>query len=231
MNCLMPVIVCFLSACVGGAQVPAQPVPAAVSDYGNAIVSGVLRVDSQSRIYCDIAGWPAIVGKEMPVQIRGLAPTESGFSVPMREFVLQTLQDCLSRSQTAGDPNLPASGKILLTHITRGSGFCLVADIQADGKDLGQMLIDKGFAQKMLTPVGSNSPPAETPSDKSAAAAAAPATGEPSQTGFAASKNSQTFHRADCRHAKKISKTTLLTFDTREQAIQTGRKPCKVCNP
>jgi len=229
MNCLMPVIVFFLSACVGGAQSSAPT--SAAADYGYAIVSGVLRVDSQSRIYCDIAGWPAIVGKEMPVQIRGLAPTESGFSVPMREFVLQTLQNCLNRSQTDGDPNLPASGKILLTHITRGSGFCLVADIQADGKDLGQMLIDKGFAQKILTPVGSTLPPAQAAPDNSAPTAAAAAADEPSQTGYAASKNSPTFHRADCRHAKKILKSTLLSFDTREQAIQTGRKPCKVCNP
>ncbi len=226
MNCVIPVFAFFLSACVGGAESPAPT--QATADYGNAIVSGVLRVDSQSRIYCDIAGWPAIVGKEMPVQIRGLAPTESGFSVPMREFVMQTLQGCLNRSQTAGDPNLPASGKIQLTHITRGSGFCLVADIQADGKDLGQLLIDKGFAQKILTPVGSSVPPAQADPDTPAPASAA---NEPSKTGYAASKNSQTFHRADCRHAKRILKSTLLVFETREQAIQTGRKPCKVCNP
>jgi hypothetical protein len=79
--------------------------------------------------------------------------------------------------------------------------------------------------------------PAEVPTKPSALRKA-----EASQTGrsdkqpdagvkFVASKNGQVFHRADCQFATKISSQNLVTYATREEAIQAGKRPCKSCNP
>ena len=49
--------------------------------------------------------------------------------------------------------------------------------------------------------------------------------------GFVASKNSAVFHRANCKSAAKISAKNLIRYNTREEAIQAGKKPCHECNP
>jgi len=48
---------------------------------------------------------------------------------------------------------------------------------------------------------------------------------------FVASRKSEVFHRPGCRYAKKISPTNLIGYKTRDEAIQDGRKGCKVCLP
>ena len=49
--------------------------------------------------------------------------------------------------------------------------------------------------------------------------------------GFVASRNSEVFHRANCKSAAKISAKNLVSYATREEAIQAGKKPCEECNP
>jgi phosphatidylserine/phosphatidylglycerophosphate/cardiolipin synthase-like enzyme len=49
--------------------------------------------------------------------------------------------------------------------------------------------------------------------------------------GFVASKNSQVFHKADCKSAAKISEKNLIRYATRDEAIAAGRHPCHECNP
>ena len=46
-----------------------------------------------------------------------------------------------------------------------------------------------------------------------------------------ASRNSDKFHRPDCKWAMKISQRNLIKFKTREDAIKVGFKPCGVCRP
>lgn len=41
----------------------------------------------------------------------------------------------------------------------------------------------------------------------------------------------QSFHQPDCKWAKEIKSNNLLRFKSRKEAIQSGRKPCKVCKP
>ena len=48
---------------------------------------------------------------------------------------------------------------------------------------------------------------------------------------FVASKNSQVFHRPDCKSAAKISAKNLVRYNTRDEAIQAGKRPCAECNP
>ena len=48
---------------------------------------------------------------------------------------------------------------------------------------------------------------------------------------YAASKNSDIFHYIDCSYVKKIKPEDLVLFKTREEAIASGRRPCKKCKP
>ena len=48
---------------------------------------------------------------------------------------------------------------------------------------------------------------------------------------YAASKNSDVFHYISCFYVARIKPGNLILFKTREEAIASGRRPCKVCKP
>jgi hypothetical protein len=48
---------------------------------------------------------------------------------------------------------------------------------------------------------------------------------------YVASKNSKVFHKIDCRWAKNISPKNLVSYNSREEAIKDGKKPCRTCKP
>jgi len=51
------------------------------------------------------------------------------------------------------------------------------------------------------------------------------------QAGFVASKNSKVFHNADCQWVNKIKPENLVIYNAREQAVNAGKRPCKLCKP
>lgn len=48
---------------------------------------------------------------------------------------------------------------------------------------------------------------------------------------YVASKNSQVFHRPDCSSARRINPENLIGYNTPDEAIQSGKRPCKRCKP
>jgi hypothetical protein len=48
---------------------------------------------------------------------------------------------------------------------------------------------------------------------------------------YFASKNSKIYHKAGCKSVKRINPDNLIKFSTKDQAEQTGRRPCKRCKP
>ncbi|GAA5818381.1 MAG: conserved hypothetical protein [Methanobrevibacter sp. CfCl-M3] len=52
-----------------------------------------------------------------------------------------------------------------------------------------------------------------------------------SSTLYYASVNSDVFHIAGCYHIKQIKESNLIVFKNRSEAIDSGRRPCKDCNP
>lgn len=48
---------------------------------------------------------------------------------------------------------------------------------------------------------------------------------------YVASRNSNVFHSPDCRWAKKISSENLVGYNSREDAIKDGKRPCRWCKP
>ena len=48
---------------------------------------------------------------------------------------------------------------------------------------------------------------------------------------YVSSKNSQIFHSPNCRSVKRIKAENLVGYNSRNEAIQAGKRPCKVCKP
>ena len=51
------------------------------------------------------------------------------------------------------------------------------------------------------------------------------------QYNFVASKNSKVFHAPNCSSAKRINPENLTGYNSRDEAIQAGKRPCKRCKP
>jgi len=48
---------------------------------------------------------------------------------------------------------------------------------------------------------------------------------------YIASKNSNVFHKAGCSMAARISPANLVFYNSRDEATNAGKRPCKRCNP
>ena len=52
-----------------------------------------------------------------------------------------------------------------------------------------------------------------------------------SAVAFVGSSRSPVFHKASCPSVKKLSPNNLVTYGSRDEAIQAGKRPCPICNP
>lgn len=48
---------------------------------------------------------------------------------------------------------------------------------------------------------------------------------------YVASKNSEVFHTSNCRLAKRILPENMTGYSSKEEAINAGKRPCKICKP
>jgi hypothetical protein len=62
---------------------------------------------------------------------------------------------------------------------------------------------------------------------RSVAGAAAPIL----SSSYVAFKTGTEFHRPDCAVARTIDAENMVSFKTREEALEAGKRPCKACNP
>jgi len=56
-------------------------------------------------------------------------------------------------------------------------------------------------------------------------------TEEPTKSVYVASKNSKVFHKSGCTWVKRIKPDNLISYKTREDAVNDGKRPCKNCKP
>jgi hypothetical protein len=203
--------------------------PSPLPTYGQAEVSEVIQVCADFHLICNIRNYPPVVGEQMPVSIRGLEATGTENDAKV-QACLQTLL-----CKQPKDPNQV----ILLKNIQRGMSFCLIADVELNGQDLGDFLIKKGLVERILKTPSSEQKPqassariAQQPNllQPIASAAAAVKAGPPPTPGYVSSKGSRIFHRAGCFHVKRIAEEQRIYFQSREEA-SSGRRPCKTCNP
>lgn len=48
---------------------------------------------------------------------------------------------------------------------------------------------------------------------------------------YVASKNSKVFHKPECSSAKRILPKNLVGYNSRDEALKAGKRPCKLCKP
>lgn len=213
----------------------AHSLPPAVQEtskttYGNAVLTRVRQIAPDFTLLCDIRDFPPIVGLNMPVRIRGLESPQTLPDPDLHSFLKQLMTN-------QNDPNQA----VLLKNIERGESFCFIADIYVNGSDLGDHLVREGLVKRILKVPSSdpetNASTADPPSPPPAASQNQPSASKPTLLrppqphGFVASKSSKIFHRNDCPHCQRISDDKKVYFSTRDQAIASGRRPCKTCKP
>ena len=109
-----------------------------------------------------------------------------------------------------------------------------------DGKNVNEMLLKEGLAEIMYMPpsefypydwADGNTHVANSHSTSSSSAHQE-STSSGSDTGnYVGNSNSGKFHNPSCQWALKIASYNKVTFNSREDAINQGYEPCKVCNP
>ena len=221
---LIIVIVSLLAGLnVSGSTTETQP----PKTYGSVIVDKVLNVNDGFTIRCDIKQWPPVIGRNIPVRINAVqAPSNPAGND-------ETIKKLNSETRSFIQTTLAKAKVIILRNIKRGRTFCLVADVVVDSNSLADLLIQKGLAKRM---VGTDIPEEKIPGTISSVAPGDSAeenqTAEPqTEALYIASKNSRVFHYHTCRSAKTISPENIVKFDSRDQSLQTGRRPCRICKP
>ena len=223
-NVLIACLVVILTAALCNADIKLEGKKTGKT-YGNAIVAKVIAVDNVYTFRCDVKGWPAIIGSNIPVKISGITEPSivAADGKPNRFFQIQAknfLTASLSKSKT-----------INLKNIRRGHDFSIIADVIADSNSIADIMIENGLARR-ITPMDILKQ--QRNQKKTLSPAANRKTKESEQpiiTSYVASKNSKVFHKSTCSSAKRLTDKTRLTFSGREQAEQSGRRPCKTCKP
>lgn len=110
-----------------------------------ALVKSVQSVYDGDTLRADIAGWPAIVGTNMPIRVAGVDTPElrSGCETDEQRERERTL----AREARDYAANLLGQADIITLHnVQRGSFFRLLAEVRVDGESLGDALLTEGLA-------------------------------------------------------------------------------------
>lgn len=108
--------------------------------FGKARVETVKSVYDGDTFRVDVAGWPSIIGTNIPIrvagvdtpEIKGKCRSEIALATQARDFAAQMLR--------SGQP-------IFLTNIRRGKYFRLVANVWVGEHNLAQVLIKNGLGR------------------------------------------------------------------------------------
>lgn len=106
----------------------------------NAIqVSRVINCYDGDTFRVDLDSWPKFCGYHMPVRIRGINCPERNSTDPAVRAVAEM---AALHTRTA----LTNAKRIILRNVSRGKYFRLIANVDIDGSDLGEQLIQAGLA-------------------------------------------------------------------------------------
>lgn len=109
--------------------------------YGSVFVDKVVRVYDGDTFYCNIDQWPKILGDNIGIRINGIDTPEMRGSSP-RVKALAVMAKMIVHDTLTG------AEVIVLKNIKRGKYFRVVADVECDGQDMAQILIDAGLAKR-----------------------------------------------------------------------------------
>ena len=117
----------------------------ALADYGSVTVDEVTSILDGDTIRATINEWPPVIGYRIPVRI-------SGINAPERRSRCDTEAEKERERELAADARiylverLRGADEIELRQIERGSFFRIIAEVWADGENVGQKMIEAGHA-------------------------------------------------------------------------------------
>ncbi|MCP1317581.1 thermonuclease family protein [Halomonas sp. 707B3] len=117
----------------------------ALADYGSVVVDEVTSFRDGDTIVVNINEWPEVIGHRIPVRI-------SGINAPERRSRCDTEAEKEREKELAAEvriylvERLRGAESIELRRIERGSFFRIIAEVWADGENVGQEMIEAGHA-------------------------------------------------------------------------------------
>lgn len=115
----------------------------------------------------------------------------------------------------------------------------ILAVVIVDGKNVNEMLLKEGLAEIMYMPpsefypynwADSNTPISDTGSSSSTSSSHSSDASSDSGS-YVGNANSGKFHVSGCNSVGKMSEKNKVFFSSRQEAINQGYVPCKICNP
>jgi micrococcal nuclease len=113
----------------------------AATEYGTVTVSKVISVYDGDTFRVDIDSLPPIVGKNIPIRLKGV-------DTPEIQGKCQYEKDLALEARDFVRSKLANSKQIKLNKLQRGKYFRVVADVMVDGVSLGQELLENELAYK-----------------------------------------------------------------------------------
>lgn len=122
----------------------------ALAEYGSVRVDEVTSVLDGDTFRATVDEWPAVIGERIPVRI-------SGINAPERRSRCDTEAEKERERELAADARiylverLRGAETIELRQIERGSFFRIIAEVWADGENVGQEMLEAGHALPYVT--------------------------------------------------------------------------------
>lgn len=115
------------------------------ADYGDAMVDEIVSFYDGDTITVTVHDWPPVIGERIKIRLKGV-------QAPERRSRCDTDAEKARERELAANARIYLVGRLRgaesveLRHIERGSFFRIVADVYADGQDVGQEMLTRGLA-------------------------------------------------------------------------------------
>lgn len=106
--------------------------------YGDIVISRLINVYDGDTFRVDIDSYPPIVGKNISIRVYGIDTPEIRGT---------RTKDLAELAKTTAKTMLENAKVIELRDMRRGKYFRIIADVWIDGKNMGELLIQKGLAK------------------------------------------------------------------------------------
>lgn len=113
----------------------------AEENYNYVVIDKIRSVYDGDTFRVDVKEWPALVGDNIPIRLRGIdTPEIRGSKCVAERRLAYKVRDSLRAYLNPGS-------LYKLLDYGRGTFFRVVGRVTKDGKDVGEWLIDNGYAQ------------------------------------------------------------------------------------
>lgn len=109
--------------------------------YGDIVVSKVLSVYDGDTFFCNLSDLHPIIGERIGIRVKGINTPEIKGGTEEERQKARECRDFVKKTI------LNTEAKIVLRNMSRDKYFRILADVYVDDVNLGQLLIDKGFAR------------------------------------------------------------------------------------